>query len=265
MSTLHILAIGDVVGPSALDCVASGLSALRDECRADLVIVNAENASEGNGLDAASAKRLLSSGADVLTTGNHVWKKRDLLPLLSDSERILRPANYPAACPGFGYTVYSAMGYRFLVINVLGNIYMDTALESPFAVIDRILAREEGRYDFAILDIHAEATSEKLALARCFDGRIHVVFGTHTHVPTADLQILPRGTGYITDLGMTGPENSILGVQSDIIIEKLRTQMPVRFQIAAGDIILGGACFALDTASGRIVGTEQITRRFRAR
>ena len=264
MSTLQILAIGDIVGPAALDCVCRKLSALRDECRADLVIINAENAAAGNGLDAVSAKRLLSSGADVLTTGNHVWKKRDLLPLLSDSERILRPANYPAACPGFGYTVYSAMGYRFLVINVLGNIYMDTALESPFAVIDRILAREEGRYDFAVLDVHAEATSEKLALARYLDGRVHVVFGTHTHVPTADLQILPGGTGYITDLGMTGPENSILGVRHEIIIEKLRTQMPVRFEIADGDLILGGACFTLDTASGRITAAEQITRRYPA-
>ena len=265
MGTLRILAIGDIVGPAALDCVCRSLSALQDGCRADLTVINAENAAAGNGLDAASAKALLSCGADVLTTGNHVWKKRDLIPLLSDGEYVLRPANYPPACPGFGYTVISSMGYRFLIMNVLGNIYMETALESPFAVIDRILAREEGRYDFAVLDIHAEATSEKLALARYFDGRIHVIFGTHTHVPTADLQILPGGTGYITDLGMTGPENSILGVKNEIIIEKLRTQMPIRFDIAEGGLILGGALFTLDTDTCRIVSAEQICRRYPAR
>ena len=151
------------------------------------------------------------------------------------------------------------LGMRILVISVMGTIYMEP-LESPFTAVDRILDREEGRYDLAVLDVHAEATSEKIALGHYFDGRIGIVFGTHTHTPTADLRILPGGSGYITDLGMVGPENSVLGVRADIIIEKLRTKMPVRFELGDGPILLGGACFTYDTDVKRVTEVKQILR-----
>ncbi|MBO5670022.1 MAG: YmdB family metallophosphoesterase, partial [Clostridia bacterium] len=201
------------------------------------------------------------AGADVITTGNHVWQKKDIRDMLCDSEQIIRPANYPPACPGAGYTVRDCLGWRILVINVMGTVYMDS-LESPFDAVDRILAREAGRYDIAVLDVHAEATSEKIALGRYFDGRINIIFGTHTHVPTADLRILPHGSGYITDLGMFGPEESVLGVKTDIIIEKFRTKMPVRFEIADGPLVLCGACFTYDTDKKCITEVQQIIRRY---
>lgn len=261
MSKLRILTIGDVVGPCAVDVLSKHLFSLRNTLRVDFVIANGENAAPGNGIDIQSAKTLLFAGVDVITTGNHIWQKRDIRDFLCTNEQILRPANYPAACPGSGYTVFSVMGYRFLVINVLGTVYMD-ALENPFSAVDRILQHEAGRYDFVCVDFHAETTSEKRAMGFYLDGRVNIVFGTHTHVPTADLQILPLGTGYITDLGMTGPRDSILGVRSDIIIEKLITKMPVRFELAETPITLNAAVFTIDTDSKKVIDTEQIIKPF---
>lgn len=261
MSLIRILTVGDVVGTAATEKLSSVLFPLKSEYRADFVIVNGENAAPGNGIDVPSAKNMLYAGADVITTGNHVWQKKDIRDMLCDSEQIIRPANYPPACPGAGYTVRDCLGWRILVINVMGTVYMDS-LESPFDTVDRILAREAGRYDLAVLDIHAEATSEKIALGRYFDGRINIIFGTHTHVPTADLRILPNGSGYITDLGMFGPEESVLGVKTDIIIEKFRTKMPVRFEIADGPLVLCGACFTYDTDKKCITEVQQIIRRY---
>ena len=261
MSLTRILTIGDVVGPTALQKLSTTLFTLKNEYRADFVVINGENAAPGNGIDVPSAQTLLYSGADVITTGNHVWQKKDIRDLLCDSEQIIRPANYPPSCPGAGYTVRDCLGWRVLVINVMGTVYMES-LESPFTAVDRILERERGRYDLAVLDIHAEATSEKIALGHYFDGRIPIIFGTHTHVPTADLRILPGGSGYITDLGMVGPEESVLGVKTDIIIEKMMTKMPVRFEIADGPLILSGACFTYDTEKKRVTEVQQVIKRF---
>lgn len=261
MSHIRILTIGDVVGPAALEKLSTALFPLKNEYKADFIIVNGENSAPGNGIDVPSAKTLLYAGADVITTGNHVWQKKEIRDFLCDSEQIIRPANYPPACPGAGYTIHDCMGWRILVINVMGTVYME-ALESPFSAVDRILDRERGRYDLAVLDVHAEATSEKIALGHYFDGRIAVIFGTHTHVPTADLRILPGGSGYITDLGMTGPEESVLGVKTEIIIEKMTTKMPVRFEIADGPLILGGACFTYDTEKKHVTEAVQIIKRY---
>ncbi len=260
MSTLNIFTVGDIVGPAAVAALSKSLFGLRNELGADLVIANGENAAIGNGLDVASAKELLFSGVDVITSGNHIWQKKELRTFLDESDQIIRPANYPPSSPGSGYTVYRALGYRFLVINVQGIIYMD-ALDCPFAAVDRILSREEGRYDIAIVDFHAEATSEKLAMGYELDSRVSIVVGTHTHVPTADLRILPGGTGYITDLGMTGPEDSVLGVQKEIIIEKLRTKLPVRFALADNPITLNGALFTVDTETKKVTEVRQIIRK----
>ena len=252
-----ILAIGDVVGPAAAKALCSRLPALCSELGASFVALNGENACVGNGLDAATAKMLLGAGTDVITSGNHIWHKREIKQFLEDCPALIRPVNYPPLCPGHGSVIVERAGKRVLVINALGTVYMDP-LDSPFDAIERVLERERGRYDFAVLDIHAEATSEKLAIAHCFDGRINVIFGTHTHVQTADECVLPRGTGYITDLGMTGPKVSVLGIRPDIIIEKFRTRMPVRFELADGPLELQGALFSLDPDTGRTLEVVRI-------
>lgn len=256
---IRILAVGDVVGPTAATLLSKKLWQLRAEYGAHMAVVNAENACFGNGLDAPTAKALLSGGADVLTSGNHIWHKKDIKEYMKHTEQLLRPCNYPPECPGSGYTTVNIEGYRILVINVLGTIFMES-LECPFRSVDKILKREEGTYDIALLDVHAEATSEKLALARYFDGRINAVWGTHTHTQTSDTRVLPNGTGFITDLGMTGPENSILGIKNEIIIEKLTQKMPVRFEIAEGDIEMDAALFTIDSDNGKTLSVEGIRR-----
>lgn len=242
---MKILAIGDVVGPAAIEYMSSRLRNFVSAQRVALTLVNGENASVGNGLGRADAEAILDAGADVITGGNHIWQKKDLRDFLDTSERIIRPANYPSQNPGNGYTIADADGYRVLVMNVMGVIYGEP-LADPFETVERILKREEGNYDIATLDIHAETTSEKYALARYFDGRVNVIYGTHTHIPTADEQVLPKGSGYITDLGMTGPHDSILGVKSECIIHKLTTKLPTRFEIAENDLRVNGAMFELD-------------------
>lgn len=252
-----ILAIGDVVGPTASEALCKRLFSLRSELGASLVVVNGENACAGNGLDAATARMFLGAGADVITSGNHIWHKREIKQFLEDCPTLIRPVNYPSLCPGHGSVIVERGGKRVLVINALGTVYMD-ALDSPFDAVDRVLQREDGKYDYAVLDIHAEATSEKLAIGNYFDGRINVIFGTHTHVQTSDERILPGGSGYITDLGMTGPVNSILGIRTDIIIEKFRSRMPVRFEIAEGQNELQGALFTLGPSTGRTIEVKRI-------
>ena len=255
--TFRILALGDVVGPDAVKYLASNLWNYRKAKNIRMVVCNAENAAVGNGLDPQSAEKLLASGCDILTGGNHIFKKKEIRSYLENSTNAIRPANYPIGVPGGGHTTIDIDGYKVLVINVLGVVFMEP-LACPFATIDRILEREQGRYDFSVLDIHAETTSEKIALGRYFDGRIDCIFGTHTHVPTADDQILPNGSGYVTDLGMTGPVNSILGIRSDIIIEKLRTKLPVKFEVATGKIEAQGVIFELDM-TGKCRSTERIS------
>ena len=196
-------------------------------------------------------------GCDVLTGGNHIFRKKEIRHYLDESEIVVRPANYPYGTPGNGYTIFGVNGFNILIINLLGTIYMES-LACPFMTADRILEREKGRYDLAVLDFHAEATSEKIALGRYLDGRISAVWGTHTHVATADNQVLPKGSGYVTDLGMSGPPDGVLGIRADIIIEKLRTKLPVKFEFAEGATEVNGVIFALDTDSGKCVSTERV-------
>ncbi|MCI8331567.1 MAG: YmdB family metallophosphoesterase [Clostridiales bacterium] len=254
---MNILAIGDIVSPAAIDYLEEHLWAFRKTKQIDFVIANAENASTGNGLLPDDAQRILYAGADLLTGGNHIFRKHALYAMLEQDHRIIRPANLPARMPGCGYTLANIDGYKVLVINVLGRVFMDPA-ECPFDAIDAILSREEGNYDFAALDIHAESTSEKIALARYFDGRIAMIFGTHTHVATADEQILPNGSGYITDLGFSGVQDSILGVKSDIIINRYRTHLPARFDFAAGTVLIHGALFDIVPDTGRCQAIERV-------
>lgn len=254
---MKILAIGDVVGVEAIEYLRRNLGAYRDAHGIDMVAVNGENASRGNGLTRDDAEALFAAGADVITLGNHVWKWNDLRDFLDDEARIVRPANYPDVCPGKGCTLIDAAGRRILVMNVCGVIFGEP-LADPFDAVERMLRENDGKYDAAILDVHAEATGEKGAIARCFDGRIAAVYGTHTHVQTNDARVLPLGSGFITDLGMTGPVDGILGMRHDIIIAKLRTHLPSRFEVADGDIRANGAVFTLD-GSMRCAACEAVT------
>ena len=254
---MRILAIGDIVGTRSIDYLREKLWDIRRKYRIDMVVANGENATDIQGISAPDAERIFSVGVDVITLGNHTYGRRDICTLLGDSDRIIRPANYPPIAPGGGYTVVNIDGYKMLCINVMGTALMES-LACPFATVDRILEREKGNYDIAIMDIHAEATSEKIALGRYFDGRIHVMFGTHTHVPTADEQILPRGSGYITDLGMTGPVGGVIGTDASVVIEKMRTKMPVRFKVADGEIAAMGAIFELDPNTGVVKRVERV-------
>lgn len=254
---LKLLALGDIVGLATVDTLKRKLWKIREETGADAVIANGENAYDVRGIGAEEAKTLLDCGVDLITTGNHVWGRWDIFPMLDSNPRILRPANFPPTTPGSGHSIIDICGYRFLCMNIQGTVFLDP-LDNPFITAEKILRSEEGRYDFALLDFHAEATSEKIAMALNFDGRINIIWGTHTHVQTADERILPKGTGYITDLGMTGPTNGILGSAPEPIITRFKTHMPQRFSVAEGDTVLCGAIFSLDTDSGRCRSVERI-------
>ncbi len=255
---MKILAIGDVVGAAGVAYLQEKLSKIKEALGAAFVVVNGENAAEIHGISSTAAKQLLDCGADIITLGNHTFGRKDICQMLSDEANIIRPANYPPLCPGAGYLILPADGFRILCINVLGTAFMEP-LACPFDTVDKILTREKGKYDFSLLDIHAEATSEKMALGRYFDGRINIIFGTHTHVQTADEQVFPGGTGYITDLGMTGPSNGVIGTDAAEVIERFRTKMPVRFNVADGAVIAHGALFDLDTTAGRVISVRRVT------
>lgn len=242
---MKILAIGDVVGQAGVAYLRANLRKMKTRLGADLVIVNGENAAEIHGIGQNDASDIFFAGADVITTGNHAFGRYDIYSYLDDEKYILRPANFPGSAPGHGYCIINASGLRVLVMNIQGNVSMKVSLASPFETADAILRRESGNYDIAVLDFHAEATSEKLAMGYYLDGRVQVVFGTHTHVATADEQIMPRGTGYITDIGMTGPDISILGVDPECIIKGFTTAMPQRYRVAESKVTSHGALFTL--------------------
>ena len=256
---MKILTIGDVVGRRSIEYLSGKLRRAASNLDADFVVCNGENASEIHGLCKVDAEALLDCGVDLITLGNHAFGSRDIYGYLDDNtDLIIRPANYPAVCPGVGYTVREVSGLRILCMNLSGTAFMDE-LDNPFSVVDRILERERGDYDMSLLDFHAEATSEKLAMGYHLDGRVQIVFGTHTHVPTADTRILPKGTGYVTDLGMTGPTNGILGTDAEAVLYKMRTHMPTRFTVADGPIEAQAVLFTLeDRAPYRCVKVERV-------
>ncbi len=245
---MKILIIGDVVGNCGTSFLKKNLMTIAKNHGVDMIIANGENSAKGNGLDASSADVLFSSGVDVITSGNHIWHKHEMQNIIENYHNIIRPANYPAECPGSGYVIFNAMGVKVLVINVMGTVYLDS-FACPFETVEKILNREEGNYDISIVDFHAEATSEKASLARYFDGRLTAVVGTHTHVQTADERILPNGTAFITDLGMTGAYESILGVESERIIRKFLTKMPTRFEQAEGECQFNAIVLEVDNVS----------------
>jgi hypothetical protein len=238
---VRILFLGDVFGAPGRRAVESRLPDLRDELEIDFCVVNGENAADGIGLTAKLAEKLLAAGADVVTTGNHVWRQRDLLPYLGTTDRVLRPANLGRDdAPGRGVTIRPAAdGTPVAVINLQGALFLDVAVH-PFLVVDALVAEARKGARIVLVDFHAEATSEKIALARVLDGRVTGVFGTHTHVQTNDARVLPGGTAAITDAGMTGPHDSVIGVRADLAIKRMQTGLPVRFHPAEGDVRIEG-------------------------
>ena len=256
---MRILAIGDVTSPRGISHLEKNLWRIRKENKIDFCVVNGENAAFITGISPELAELLLKSGADVISGGNHTLRNRQTYTYLDDVSEILRPINFGDAAPGRGYTIADANGYRILVISALGTVHMEPTLDSPFPYIDRVLRDEAGKYDFAILDIHAEATGEKMAFGYAYDGKINIVFGTHTHVQTADEKILPSGTGYITDIGMCGESGGILGMNAECVVSRMRTRMPEKFVLASGEPLANGVVFTLDTSSGKVTDIERIT------
>jgi 2',3'-cyclic-nucleotide 2'-phosphodiesterase len=237
--------------------VEERLPGLREELDLDFVVANGENAADGVGITPKLANRLLESGVDVITLGNHVWRRKEIAPYLSGTDRVIRPANLSAASPGRGWTVAEASdGTRVAVINLLGDLFMAPAI-GPFEVVDELVDEARREAPIVLVDFHGEATSEKVALPTHLDGRVTAVFGTHTHVQTNDARVLPGGTAAITDAGMTGPHDSVIGVKAEQAIQRMRTGMPVRFETAEGGVRLEGALVECD-GSGRATTCETV-------
>lgn len=266
-----ILFIGDVVGKPGREAVRRLLPAYRRERPLDFVVANAENAAGGSGLAPGLAAELFAAGVDCLTMGDHVFRRREILPLLQTEERLVRPANYSARAAGKGVTLLHAaagtsaaampaVGTPVGVINLVGRTFMQPA-DSPFEAVDRALGVLAGSTRVILVDFHAEATSEKVAMGRYLDGRVTAVIGTHTHVPTADEVVLPGGTAYITDVGMTGPHDSVIGRRTDRVIEALLTQMPTRFEVATGDVRLNAVLIEADAESGHARSIHRVALR----
>jgi len=247
---MKILFIGDVVGSPGREAINKLLPGLKEEYSLDFVIANAENASGGSGITSKVAKDLFDSGVSVLTSGDHIWKKSEIFEIITQEERILRPANYPLGAPGSGATVFkTANNQKVGVINIQGRVFME-ALDSPFKAALAAYEKLSQETKIIILDIHAEATSEKVAMGWFLDGKVSAILGTHTHIQTADDKILPKGTAYITDVGMTGPYHSVIGRKVENVLERFLTSVPIRFEVALEDIQLHGVVLDIDEKTG---------------
>jgi metallophosphoesterase (TIGR00282 family) len=255
---MRILFVGDVVGRPGRDAVEELLPGLRERLDVDACIVNAENVANGVGVTPRLAERLLAAGADALTLGNHTWRREEIGPYLATATAVVRPANFQAAAPGRGLAVVPARdGTPVAVLNLLGSLFLDPA-QSLWEVVDALVEEARASTPVVVVDIHAEATSEKVALAAWLDGRVTAVLGTHTHVQTSDARVLPGGTAALTDVGMTGPHDSVIGVASELAIRRMRTGMPVRFETATGGVRLEGALVTCDPATGRASAIEPV-------
>jgi 2',3'-cyclic-nucleotide 2'-phosphodiesterase len=255
---MRILFVGDVVGRPGRDVVQRHLRRLCEELDVDFTIVNGENAADGIGITPRLAEQLLAAGADAITLGNHTWRRSEIGPYLEASTRVVRPANFAAAAPGRGLRVVAARnGSRVGVINVLGSLFLDPA-QSMWELVDGLVDEAHRETRVVVVDVHAEATSEKVALARWLDGRVTAVLGTHTHVQTSDARVLTGGTAAITDVGMTGPHDSVIGVEAELAIRRMRTGMPVRFETAHGGVRLEGALVECDGETGRATTIEPV-------
>ncbi len=248
---MKLLFLGDVVGRPGRRAVAKVLARLQAAGEVDFVVANCENASGGKGINPRGAEELRDAGVDVLTSGNHVWNNREIIPYIRENGRLIRPLNFPPGVPGAGWTVRTARRstVRVAVINLIGRVFMGPS-DCPFRAVEAVLPEVRSQSDVILVDMHGEATSEKIGMGRFLDGRVSAVVGSHTHVQTADEQVLPGGTAHLTDAGMCGPENSILGVRSDRVINRFLDQMPARFDVADGPVGVHGAIIDVDETSG---------------
>ncbi len=260
---MNILFIGDIVGSPGREAIKELVPSFKKDKTADFVIANAENAAGGSGITSRVAEELFVSGVDVITSGDHIWKKSDIFELINREDRILRPLNFPPGAPGRGYGVFkSASGAKIGVVNVNGRVFMEP-LECPFKTVSRAVEELAKDTKIILVDIHAEATSEKVALGRYLDGRVSAVFGTHTHIQTADEKILPKGTAYITDVGMTGPYDSVIGRRVEDVLTRFLSSIPVKFEVAQGDIQLCGALVEIDDSTGKAVSLSRVQKRLK--
>jgi hypothetical protein len=258
---VKLLFIGDIVGQPGRNAVKTLLPKLREQHRLDFVIANGENSAGGSGITPKIAEEIFAAGVDVITSGDHLWDQKDVLELLASEKRFLRPLNYPADVPGHGSGIYPAGKHSVAVLNVQGRTFMQPQLENPFALALDEVKKLRAQTKIIFVDFHAEATSEKIAFGRMLDGQVSAVVGTHTHVQTADEQIFPGGTAYLSDAGFTGPHESVLGREIEPVIRRFLTSMPQRFEVAKERVILHGALIEIDETSGKAVKISRVAER----
>jgi metallophosphoesterase (TIGR00282 family) len=262
---MRLLFLGDIVGRPGRRAVQAILPRLIRDERAEFVVANCENAAGGKGVDPDSAEELLDAGVDVLTSGNHIWQHPAIAQYMSENRRLLRPENFPHGVPGSGWTVHGnrRTTARVGVLNLIGRVFMGPA-DCPFRAAERVLEELGPQTAVILVDMHGEATSEKVAMGRFLDGKVAAVVGSHTHVQTADEEVLPGGTAYLTDAGMCGPESSVLGVKTEQVLRRFLTQMPTRFEVASGPVLVQGALIDVDPATGRATAIRRVRERLAA-
>lgn len=257
---MKILIIGDLVGEAGVKKLQEELPKIREEENIDFVIVNAENSAGGMGITTKIFNELVKLNIDCITMGNHTWGKKDIFSFI-DNKKIIRPANYSENVPGKGFNIYTCNNKKICVINLIGRTDMNVLSENPFTVVNKIIEKVKNETDIIILDFHAEATAEKIAMGYFLDGKITAMVGTHTHVQTADEQILEKGTGYITDIGMTGPKKSVIGMDIDVSLKRFKTSLPEKYKLAEGKCELNGCIFEINDEKCRVEKVYRITRR----
>ena len=253
---LKILAVGDIIGETGIKELKNKLYQIRQKEEIDFVIVNGENAAEGMGITEKNFNDIISQNVDVVTMGNHTWGKKDIFKFI-DHPKLIRPANYPKGVVGKGYGIYECKNKKIAVINLIGRVYINVLSESPFLVVKDIIKKIKDKVDIIIVDFHAEATGEKITMGYYLDGKVTAVFGTHTHVQTADEKILPKGTAYISDIGMTGAKNSALGMDVSVALKRFETSLPERYKVASGEGMLNGVIYDIDDQTNKV---KTITR-----
>lgn len=254
---MKILAIGDLIGNAGVNELKNRLPQIREKEKIDFIIVNGENAAEGMGITEKNFKDILSQNINVITMGNHTWGKKDIFKFI-DHPKLIRPANYPKGVVGKGYGIYECNNKKIAVINLIGRVDINVLSENPFIIGKEIAEKIKNQVDIIIVDFHAEATAEKIAMGHYLDGKVTAVFGTHTHVQTADEQILTGGTAYITDIGMTGPKNSVIGMDIQASLKRFETTLPERYKIASGECIFNGVIFDIDDETNKANSTRRI-------
>ena len=254
---MRILAVGDIVGESGVRKLKSELPRIKNTENIDFVITNGENSAGGMGITEKNFNDILEAGTDVVTMGNHTWGKKDIFKFI-DHKQLLRPANYPKGVVGKGLGIYECKDKKIAVMNFMGRVDINILTENPFLLAKEMVNELQEKVDIIVIDFHAEATAEKIAMARYLDGKVTCIFGTHTHVQTADEQILPNGTGYITDIGMTGPKNSVIGMDAEVSIKRFETTLPEKYKLAEGECILNAVIFDIDETNNKVTDIKRI-------